>query len=572
MTKRLEDNGIGVDAGVGRRRRRFWRDEDGSFIIFGLAIFMMMIYAGGLGVDVMRYEAHRTKVQNTLDRAILAAAALDQTLDPETVVLDYFARAGLGNIITADDIEWTASDTDRRVEASLNLRMGTTFLRMGNLQYFVFPAAGGAEEAASLSEISLVLDVSGSMGWASYTGNSKIYELKKAAKTFVNLMLCNPEGSDADGFDWTLEPDPADCTADWGKISMNVVPYAEQVLVGEDFLTRMQATAEHDKSSCVTFASSDFNSVALNVTPTLESERLQRTAHFDPVRGRNDNPSDSNAPCQDNSWREIAFLEDDYRDLFDEIDALQASGNTSIDIGLKWGAALLDDSLQDIANDLEEEELVFEGYGERPFSYDKRGIKKVIVLMTDGENTDQDYLKDGYHSGPSGVFYNPDDADRLSIYDPVAENYYWVWNGERHDHAYGDGEFEECVWVGFWIWGRYECSLVDEGDGAVELTFPGLWDNFTVSWYEQFAFTDDYVNQAYNYVDKNEHLDAMCQAAKDEGIIVFTIGFEVPGETQDDIMRDCASFPSYYYDVNGLNIQTAFESIAREISKLKLIY
>ncbi len=550
-------------------RRRFWRDESGSFIIFGLAIFLLMVFAGGLGVDVMRYEAHRTKVQNTLDRAILAAAALDQTLQPDAVVLDYFAKAGLGHLITSEDIDWVATDTERRVEASLDLKMGTTFLRMGNYHSLRFPAAGAAEEAASLSEVSLVLDVSGSMGWDSHSGRSKLYELKRAAKQFVNMMLCNPEGSEEPGFDWTDLPNEADCTVDEDKISINVVPYSEQVLLGETLLTRMNATSEHTESSCVTFQNAEFSTVAVNADPAFEHERLKRTGHFDPHGNRNNNPRDYNAPCLDDDWREVTFLEDDLGDLFDVIEDLRASGNTSIDLGMKWGAALLDESLKRVAEDMIADGEITNAFEDRPFAYDKRGIKKVIVLMTDGENTSQDYLHDAYRSGPSGVYVNNNNG-RVSIYDAEDDSYYWPWDGSWNDHAYGDGDTEECGWQGSWWTGwRWVCTTV-EGDGATELSFPELWEEFTIAWYEQWNFTGNAASD-FGYHQKNTNLNAICTAAKAEDVMVFTIGLEVPDGTQDTIMRNCATFPSYYYDVEGLDIQNAFASIAREISKLRLV-
>lgn len=170
------------DDRVAARRRGFARDEDGSFIIFGLAIFMMMCLAGGLAVDTMRYETHRVHVQNTLDRAVLAAASLDQPLGSEEVVLDYFAKAGLGHVVTADDLNITESYvekqvdgetvrvyTERRVEAALDLKINTTFLRLMEMYDMRLPATGAAEEAVSLTEVSMVLDVSGSMGDPSYS-------------------------------------------------------------------------------------------------------------------------------------------------------------------------------------------------------------------------------------------------------------------------------------------------------------------------------------------------------------------------------------------------------------------
>ena len=57
---------------------------------------------------------------------------------------------------------------------------------------------------------------------------------------------------------------------------------------------------------------------------------------------------------------------------------------------------------------------------------------------------------------------------------------------------------------------------------------------------------------------------AICEAAKDAGIIVFTIGFEAPRSGQA-ILRECASSDSHFYDVEGLEIADAFASIASAI-------
>ena len=66
----------------------FRKAEDGSLTLLALLLVVMMIMMGGLAVDIMRYEATRTTLQNTLDRATLASASLRQTLDPEAVVND----------------------------------------------------------------------------------------------------------------------------------------------------------------------------------------------------------------------------------------------------------------------------------------------------------------------------------------------------------------------------------------------------------------------------------------------------------------------------------------------------
>ncbi|MEZ5912446.1 MAG: pilus assembly protein TadG-related protein [Paracoccaceae bacterium] len=85
------------------RLSRFRDDEAGSMLVFGMYMFFLMWAFAGIAVDVMRHETLRTNLQNTVDRASLAAASLRQTLDPETVVLDYFAKAGLSEYVESVD-------------------------------------------------------------------------------------------------------------------------------------------------------------------------------------------------------------------------------------------------------------------------------------------------------------------------------------------------------------------------------------------------------------------------------------------------------------------------------------
>lgn len=73
----------------------FCRDEAGVLTGFSLYIFILMMMIAGLTIDLMRYEAVRTRLQATSDRAVLAAADLDQTTNAKAVVEDYFAKAGM---------------------------------------------------------------------------------------------------------------------------------------------------------------------------------------------------------------------------------------------------------------------------------------------------------------------------------------------------------------------------------------------------------------------------------------------------------------------------------------------
>jgi hypothetical protein len=64
-------------------------------------------------------------------------------------------------------------------------------------------------------------------------------------------------------------------------------------------------------------------------------------------------------------------------------------------------------------------------------------------------------------------------------------------------------------------------------------------------------------------------LSRVCTTAKANRVIVFTIGFQTNATAQAQ-MRDCASSPSNFYDVQTLDIASAFRSIATAIQKIKL--
>ncbi len=530
---------------TGKPLNRFHRDERGSLVIFSLFLFVAMLLVAGMAVDLMRYETHRARLQSTLDRAVLAAASLDQPLTPEEVVLDYFDRANLSAYINAGDISVINTLTARQVSAAAAMDMPTTFMRLLGIEDLHTPAGGAAEESASRTEVSLVVDVSGSMGgWT--TGGRKISVLRDAATQFVNILMCDPSDPDA----------TSNCTVEPDTVSMTLVPYAQQVLAGESVLDQLNVTEEHQASSCITFEADDFNEAGIDPGVVYK-----RTGHFDRAYWR-DYPYWWE--CSTDSWRQLLPVENDPQDLRDAIGDLQASGNTSIDLGMKWGSAFLDPAFQPVIQGLVNTGDVAAAFDDRPFSYTESGIKKVIVLMTDGVNTSQYYLYDGYRDGPSGVYYNTEYPDRVSVYRASTDRFYWPHNNSWEDHPYGAGSSYVCT--GWW-WSS--CSWQDEPGVAIQYTFPQLWANYTWGWYEDFWWLGD-PGSGWGQSTKNDRLDDICDAAKAQNITVYTIGFEVTSASAA-VMRACASSPAHYFDVDGADLTDAFAAIARQISALRLI-
>jgi len=76
-----------------------------------------------------------------------------------------------------------------------------------------------------------------------------------------------------------------------------------------------------------------------------------------------------------------------------------------------------------------------------------------------------------------------------------------------------------------------------------------------------------------NKNDARENLKLLCDSAKENRIVVFSIGFQItPASFQEKDLQYCASGFSHYYLVETLDIANAFESIAVSIGALRLTH
>ena len=63
----------------------------------------------------------------------------------------------------------------------------------------------------------------------------------------------------------------------------------------------------------------------------------------------------------------------------------------------------------------------------------------------------------------------------------------------------------------------------------------------------------------------------MCDDARDNNIVVYTIGFQITdGSAADLLLEDCASSLSQYFFVETIDLEAAFQGIAASISKLRV--
>ena len=528
---------------TGRWLHRFRQDRTGSMSYFAVAGALVMMVFGGIGIDMIHAEYKRTQIQNTLDRAVLSAANLENAGDPQQIVEDYFTAMGMQGVLTEIDIEQSA--ISRRVSAAGETSMPSNFMSLIGVETLAAAGNATAEHATANVEISMVLDVSGSMGW-----NNKIANLRDAADEFIDILL--------------HEENTAETT-------ISVVPYNATVNLGPTIAQHFTLDDLHDASNCVIFPESAFEQTAVSPAQTLT-----RLAHFD-LRSSDEDATEIARPwCYTGETAAVIAHSADADALKAHVTSFTANGNTAIDLGMKWANALLDPAARPAIAGMAAEGIVDPQHAARPAAHSDTDTAKYVVVMTDGENTTQYDLKPQHKYGMSDIWIDDrgnadpgDDRFSLLVQDnPGDDTDLWFW--ERFEN---DG------------WSARNRATPDGGAAARRMTNPEVfarWGTravarkmYTQPYYDGFVSYDAYYDIFYAYEGivgpdaADARLAANCDAAKNAGTVVFAIGFEAPPRGLD-AMRNCASSPAHFFDVQGADLEEAFAAIANTISQLRL--
>ncbi len=562
-----------------QRTSRFRQDEDGAVVAFTLFLLVMMLIAGGVAVDVMRHEMQRARLQNTLDTAVLAAAGAPYGSKPKEIVEDYFAKAEMSSYLNAIDDDGEGGDDDivqtvntSKVSASAEMTMETYLMKLAGVSKLTAATASSAERRVPKLEVSMVLDVSGSMG-----SNSKLTNLKNAGKKFVTTILDSSNLGDA---------------------VISVVPFSWDVSPGENIITSLNVDIRHDYSTCLQFTNADFNSAAID--PAEEQIQLIYTSEYD--YGLNQ-LNDVYRTCYNEPNAEILPYSISETDLHNKIDALEAKGNTSGNMGMKWGAALLDPKFEDIkialnGKTVNGEKLVDDRVGKVPAAYNESETLKVIVMMGDGQNTysNQFPLNSTFRGANSYLHYV--EWDELEF--DYAYNKYKS-NKRKNDESYCTKNDWECEYTAvshasYFLYDpdddqyknlstgeRLQSSEFDDlltSDGFVshdQKTWEMAWGKMSPDFMDKEndynvaeAEFESYSNRVQGS-EKDAQMGNICTAIKNQGVVVYTIGFEVSnGGTAERELKKCATSEAHYYRANGIDITDAFSSIASNVVNLRL--
>lgn len=132
------------------------------------------------------------------------------------------------------------------------------------------------------------------------------------------------------------------------------------------------------------------------------------------------------------------------------------------------------------------------------------------------------------------------------------------------------------------------CTTTLSNGSAVRLEWPQVWQQLRVQWVANQLYrraiggsVTQYVNMfrsregtvigagPHEVSTMNSRLLDLCTRVKQQGVVIYTVAFEAPVAGRN-LVRQCASSNNHAFDVDGLEIRSAFSSIATSIRKLRL--
>lgn len=372
----------------------YWTDVSGSMTIYISMLFVAMLSFFGVAFDLVKYESARTHLQSQIDIATISAASLRYTESPSNIVRGHLATANLDpdvNIRILDEID---TSSHRLVEVSATQTVDTIFMRSFGVFDMDIEIISAAEERVPDVELSVVIDVSNSMG-----NGGRLTSLVPALTSFYTSLLASNDDVDPN------------------RVSISTIPYDMQVNAGKELYEAAHGTADHQLTFC-----SEWTDAAYTETGFSTDEQVQAVHAAYKNSNPNANVWEIDLPhCSAEEYDQILPFSKDLTALTDQLDAMKSRGSTSLDIAAKWGVALLDPASRPVINHLstlwdsdgnaEDRQSVDPGFSQRPVDWNHESTQKVMLIITDGQNVAEHKVKAEFRTddaaNPSHVWYNP---------------------------------------------------------------------------------------------------------------------------------------------------------------------
>lgn len=361
----------------GQQLQRFQTDTSGDIaMLFGLMALGAFLMIGG-SIDLARWLHARNVTISALDSAVLAAGRMLQVnaLDEAAAIAaaDRFYKENVAERapVASDTIQFVITEGGTAITAQGSAWLDMSFIKLAGINQLpllklsgaeyskaVLAVGGNAEESV---EISVMLDVSGSMG-----EGSKFDDMKTAAKDLVNIVVYDNQGS------YTSK--------------VGIVPFSSYVRPPASMLDAVRGPGPFNNQTPLMM---NGQYVTHRATACV-AERIGTSKFSDdaPGNGKYVLPSYWNSStCQMAASSEIVPLTNNKSNLIGRIDGLTLSGSTAGHLGTAWAWYLLSPNWASVLPS-----------GSAPGAYGQEKLKKIAILMTDGEYNTQ-YCNGTAHRG-----------------------------------------------------------------------------------------------------------------------------------------------------------------------------
>ncbi|WP_181704722.1 TadE/TadG family type IV pilus assembly protein [Chthonobacter rhizosphaerae] len=400
--------------------RRLAEDRNGTIgIVFAVAVVPLLI-AVGAAVDYTRAASEQTRLQNALDMAALAALSASTpatTADEARARLEEHLKAdyGLDYKLTSFEAALSRTDGDRYVKATATVRSPTSFLGLAGIPDVPVAAASETRIGNDEIEIVMVLDNSGSM-----TANNRIARLRDAAGSLVDTVEATAHGTVRYAlvpFAALVNVGPAHAAATWIDTSGTAPSHSTNFNVGVNRLLLYSKMKSVSWRGCVEARTGGHD--VTDAVPTPADKATYFVPSFapdEPDFSTNKSFSYMNNYLTDDVGSGCTTLSGSAGDQTRQRNGCKYNGTTpktALVAGTRYGPNMMCDSaaIQPLTSDTAVIDAAIGGmtaYGGtniteglawgwraispgEPFTegklYDAKGVRKVIVLMTDGENT-----------------------------------------------------------------------------------------------------------------------------------------------------------------------------------------
>lgn len=386
------NSGFGVfPAPFSRHSRVGIADERGAVAIVVGIMFMLLICAVGVTVDLSRAYSVDTRAQNALDEAALAASAtagVDGYVIEDEVNKFFNANFTPGYMGTVASGVSVTQMPDNVLGFEVNLTMPTTFMSIFgapslNINVYAETSRTFTLNPGARLELAMVLDNTGSM-W------DDIDELRDAAKALVDILY--GEGNESLPNNLWISVIPFDVAVNIGVGRASWMKGGYVIGVPVQFGPPLVLGGDPVFSDGID-DSNIFHGYASNRNPDRPRDPANTwdTNPGPPVPGNQDShfrvPLDQNpavADCQyDQVWvpdppnpplAKLAFALTDKSDTKDLLDTMIANACTRLNVGFRWGWNTLSPLWQGL-------------WDARVLPLASGTSMKVVVAITDGLNT-----------------------------------------------------------------------------------------------------------------------------------------------------------------------------------------